>query len=214
MYIVKVDLIDQVVRFLLLLVLHQLTLQVQVFINLSSLHLLPLPQLPTFQLLIISSLHLLSAPSKWSQNHSLSSFQCDSDKTQALSKPRVSHKTILVKGQYSLLMEAFMGWNYRPYIWRGFAEWHGSSKIARESFLNLKQVCSFPSYDIFCSQLSSRCILSLNAFPASFTDNNNNNIHNGYNNNNNNHHNDNNNRDNNNNDNNENNNDNNNNKKI
>ena len=30
MYIVKVDLIDQVVRFLLLLVLHQLTLQVQV----------------------------------------------------------------------------------------------------------------------------------------------------------------------------------------
>ena len=64
MYIIKVDLIDQVVRFLLLLVLHQLTLQVQVFINLSSLHLLPLLQLPTFQLLIISSLHLLSAPSK------------------------------------------------------------------------------------------------------------------------------------------------------
>ena len=79
MYIVKVDLIDQVVRFLLLLVLHQLTLQVQdlnflstshlfvisssqffIFsphhlINLSSLHLLPLLQLPTFQLLIISS---------------------------------------------------------------------------------------------------------------------------------------------------------------
>ena len=203
MYIVKVDLIDQVVRFLLLLVLHQLTLQVQdlnflstshlfvisssqffIFsphhlINLSSLHLLPLLQLPTFQLLIISSLHLLSAPSKWSQNHSLSSFQCDSDKTQALSKPRVSHKTILVKGQYSLLMEAFMGWNYRPYIWRGFAEWHGSSKIARESFLNLKQICSFPSYDIFCSQLSSRCILSLNAFSASFSDNNNNKDHNG-----------------------------------
>ena len=37
MYIIKVDLIDQVVRFLLLLVLHQLTLQVQA-LNFSSIH--------------------------------------------------------------------------------------------------------------------------------------------------------------------------------
>ena len=57
MYIIKVDLINQVVRFLLLLVLHQLTLQVQVINFLSTSHLFIIS---SSQIFIVSPHHLIN----------------------------------------------------------------------------------------------------------------------------------------------------------
>ena len=57
MYIVKVDLIDQVVSFILLLVLHQLTLQVQVINFLSTSHLFIIS---SSQIFIFSPHHLIN----------------------------------------------------------------------------------------------------------------------------------------------------------